>query len=137
MEAKAIWQNEGLVFEGVADTGVVLPLASGMDEGVKGFRPMELLGIGLAGCTGMDVISILKKKRQQVSSFEVKVNTESAETHPHVWTKVEIEYLVKGKDIDPKAIQRAMDLSRDRYCPAQNMINKAVEIDLKYTIIEE
>lgn len=137
MEAKATWKNNGLVFEGTANTGVVLPMASGMDEGVNGFRPMELLGIGLAGCTGMDVMSILTKKRQKVSSFEVRVNTETADNHPHVWTNVEIEYILTGTDIDPKAVERAMELSRDRYCPAQNMINKAVDISLKYTINED
>ncbi len=136
MDAKATWKKEGLVFDGTADTGVVVPLASGMDEGAEGFRPMELLGVGLAGCTGMDVISILQKKRQQVFDFEVIVHTKSADEHPHVWTWVQIEYIVTGHDIDPKAVERAMQLSADRYCPAQNMINKAVEIELTYKIIE-
>lgn len=136
MEAKATWKNQGLIFEGTANSGSVLQMASGMDLGVQGFSPMELLGIGLAGCTGMDVISILKKKRQNVTNFEVRVNTETANSHPHVWTSVEIEYLISGNEIEPAAVERAMKLSKERYCPAQNMLNKAVDITLKYTIVE-
>ena len=136
MEAKVTWKKEGLLFDATADTGGVVSLASGMDEGKEGFRPMELLAMGLAGCTGMDVISILKKKRQQVTDFEVRAHTKSADDYPHVWTWVQLEYIVTGHDIDPKAVERAMQLSADRYCPAQNMINKAVEIELTYKIIE-
>jgi len=84
----------------------------------------------------MDVISILQKKRQDVTDFEVKVHTEKAENHPRVWTSVNIEYIVTGNNIDPKAVERAMFLSYERYCPAQNMIKKAVDIDMSYKIIE-
>ena len=135
MKAKAIWKNKGLLFSGTADTGGEINLASSQDEGENGFRPMELLATGLAGCTGMDVISILKKKRQEVAHFEVQVETESSESYPHVWVKAKIKYIVSGKGIDPKAVERAMQLSKDRYCPAQNMLNKAVDIDLEYEII--
>jgi putative redox protein len=136
MKAKVIWKNKGLLFTGTADTGGELNLASNQDVGENGFRPMELLATGLAGCTGMDVISILKKKRQDVTNFEVQVETESSESHPHVWVKAKIKYIVSGMGIDPKAVERAMQLSKDRYCPAQNMLNKAVDIDLEYEIIE-
>jgi putative redox protein len=136
MKAKVIWKNKGLLFTGTADTGSELNLASNQDVGENGFRPMELLATGLAGCTGMDVISILQKKRQDVTNFEVQVETESSESHPHVWVKAKIKYIVSGRGIDPKAVERAMQLSKDRYCPAQNMLNKAVDIDLEYEIIE-
>ena len=136
MDAKVTWKNEGLLLEGTADTGAVLDLASSMDEGAPGFRPMELLAIGLAGCTSMDVLSILKKKRQDVTDFEVKVHTVPAEKYPKVWTEAKLEYIITGRNIDPKAVERAMDLSKTTYCPAQNMLNQAVEIELSYTIIE-
>jgi len=136
MDAKVTWKNEGLLLEGTADTGAVLNLASGLDEGAPGFRPMELLGIGLAGCTAMDVLSILKKKRQDVTNFEVKVHTVPAENYPRVWTEAKLEYVITGRNIDPKAVERAMDLSKTTYCPAQNMLSQAVEIELSYTIIE-
>ncbi len=138
MAASVIWKGTGLAMEATADTGFKVGLSSALDVGGghEGFRPMEMLAMGLAGCTGMDVLSILQKKRQDVRAFEVKVETKSAEQHPHVWTWVEIEYIVTGVGIDPAAVERAMDLSRDKYCPAQAMIRQAVDIQLKYTLIE-
>jgi len=135
MDATLTWKHNGLLLEGTADdTNSTVALASGLDDGQPGFRPMELMGIGLGGCTAMDVLSILNKKRQDVRDFKVVVHTQSAEQHPHVWTTVHIEYIVTGKDIDPAAVERAMQLSSERYCPAQNMIDKAVDIELSYTI---
>jgi putative redox protein len=136
MDAKVTWKNKGLLLSGTADTGAVLDLASSMDEGEAGFRPMELLAIGLAGCTAMDVLSILKKKRQDVVDFEVRVHTEPADEYPKVWVVAKLEYVITGRSINPKAVERAMDLSKTTYCPAQNMLNKAVDIELSYTIIE-
>lgn len=136
MEAKVTWKNNGLLFDGTADTGSTVRLASSMDDGEQGFRPMELMGLALAGCTGMDVLSILKKKRQDVTDFEVQVHSKSAEEHPHVWTWVQVEYIITGNNIDPSAVKRAMQLSADKYCPAQNMLKQAVEIDLAYKIID-
>jgi putative redox protein len=136
LDTKVNWKGKDLLFSGTGDSGNILDLAVSPEEGESGFEPMELLGIGLAGCTGMDVISILQKKRQDVTDFEVKVHTEKAENHPRVWTSVNIEYIVTGNNIDPKAVERAMFLSYERYCPAQNMIKKAVDIDMSYKIIE-
>ena len=136
MTAKVTWEGRGLEFDGTASGDMNVKLASGLDEGVSGFRPMELLGVGLAGCTAMDVLSILKKKRQDVVDFEVLVHTRSAQEHPHVWEWVQIEYVISGRSIDSKAVERAMQLSSEKYCPAQNMINKAVDIELIYRIVE-
>lgn len=136
MEAKVSWANRGLMFEGTADTGGRVKLASSLDEGEPGFRPMEFMGLSLAGCTAMDVLSILKKKRQDVTDFEVRVHSKAADEHPHVWTWVQVEYIVTGHDIDPKAVERAMELSANKYCPAQNMLKHAVNIELTYKIVE-
>lgn len=136
MDAKVTWKQEGLSFHATADTGGRVDLASKMDKGMEGFRPMELLAMGLAGCTAMDVISILKKKRQDVVDFEVKVHTEKAEEYPQIWTKAVIEYVVTGRGVDPAAVERAMELSRQTYCPAQNMLGRAVDIETKYRLIE-
>jgi len=135
--AKVIWHG-GLSFTGTADTGFEVALGASPKVGGAndGFRPMELLAVGLAGCTAMDVISILQKKRQDVTAFEVCVHTERAEEHPKVWTSVKLEYLVTGREVDPKAVERAIALSSERYCPAQNMLNKVVEIETEYQIIE-
>lgn len=136
MEAKVYWNHKGMQFNGSADSGGVLHLSSALDGGRSGFRPMELLGIGLAGCTAMDVISILTKKKQDVQDFEVIVHTRNSEEHPKVWNWVQIEYVVTGRNIDPRAVERAMELSSQKYCPAQSMIGKAVNIELIYRIIE-
>jgi len=136
MDAKVNWKHKGLLLSATADTGGRIDLASKLDPGEPGFRPMELLAMGLAGCTAMDVISILQKKRQDVVDFEVRVHTEKAKDYPQIWTHTEIEYVVTGRNIDPKAVERAMELSKNTYCPAQNMLGKAVDIKLKYTIIE-
>jgi len=137
MGAKVIWKS-GFSFTGSADSGFELPLgvsseAGGADDG---FRPMELLLVGLAGCTAMDVISILEKKRQQVTAFEVKTQGQRAADHPRIFTDIEIEYIVTGHNIDPAAVQRAVELSESKYCSAQAMLSKAARITNKITILE-
>ena len=138
MDAKVTWSNR-LTFEGTADSGFSIPLGTSPDVGGDddGIRPMELIALGLAGCTGMDVISILLKKRQDVTAFEVRVHAERAEEHPKVFTSVNIEYLVTGRGIDPAAVERAIELSETKYCPAQAMFGKLMPIELSYTIEDE
>ena len=136
MDAKVTWKNEGLLFNATADTGGNIKLASSLDGDAEGFRPMELMAMSLAGCTSMDVMSILQKKRQDVIAFETRVHTEKSQDYPQVWTTAVVEYVVTGRNIDPGAVERAIQLSKERYCPAQAMLGKAVEIELKYRIIE-
>jgi len=102
----------------------------------SGPTPMELLLIGLAGCTGMDVISILQKKRQSFGSLQVKVAAERAEEHPKVYTKIHLEYIVTGEGVDPKAVERAIDLSETKYCSASAMLGAVAEITTSYQIVE-
>jgi putative redox protein len=137
MEARVIWK-EGLSFDGTADSGFevslgALPAVGGKDDG---FRPMELIAIGLAGCTAMDVISILRKKKQEVTAFEVQVRAERAQEHPKVFTRLEIEYILRGNDLSREAVERAVQLSADTYCPAQAMFKQIAPMDLKITIAE-
>ena len=137
MDARVTWKGR-MTFDGSADSGFVVPL--GTDPAVggdnDGTRPMELLAIGLAGCTAMDVISILQKKRQEVTFFETRVHAERANEHPKVFTRIQIEYIFEGKNIDPAAVERAIELSETKYCPAQAMMAKAAEITHTYTIRE-
>ena len=137
MKAEVNWKGR-LSFTGTADSGFDIPLGSHPEVGGDndGFRPMELIAIGLAGCTGMDVISILKKKRQDVKEFQIKVIAERADQHPKVFTEATIEYHLAGKDISESAVTRAMELSADAYCPAQAMLGKVIPLGLKYTIYE-
>ena len=135
MEAKVIWKNK-LSFSGTATSGFSLPLGSNPLPGDEndGFRPMELFLVGLAGCTGMDVISILQKKQQDVKTFEVLVHAERAEVHPKVFTEITVEYVVSGNNINEEAVQRAVELSTNKYCPAQSMLGRVVPIKQKITI---
>jgi len=134
MYASVKWHN-GLVFTGSAKSGFKVPLSSGEEN--SGFRPLELLAVGLAGCTSMDVISILEKKRQEVTDFQVNVDVlERAQEHPKIWTRAKIEYIVTGRNIDPAAVERAIELSTTKYCSASAMLEKAVQIEHAYRIIE-
>ncbi len=138
MQATVNWDH-GLTFTGTADTGFEVPLgaAAGVGGDDDGFRPLELMLVSLAGCTAMDVVSILSKKRQEITGFRVSVDAERAEDHPKVFTAITVHYHVTGRNIDPQAVERAIELSETRYCPAQAMLDKAVAIAHKYTITEE
>lgn len=138
MDAKVVW-NGRMTFDATADSGFHVRLgtepAVGGDN--DGFRPMEMIAIGLAGCTAMDVISILSKKRQEVTAFEVVVHAGRAAEHPKVFTEAIIEYQVSGHNLDEQALLRAMELSAVRYCPAQAMLGKVMSIALHYQIYED
>ncbi|MEI8133343.1 MAG: OsmC family protein [Leptolinea sp.] len=135
LEAKVVWKGR-MSFSGSADSGFSVPLGSepGVGGDNDGFRPMELIAIGLAGCTAMDVISILSKKKQKIREFEVLVHAERGIEHPKVFTKIEVEYVVAGEEIDLSSIERAIELSETKYCPAQAMLSKAVAMSHKITI---
>lgn len=138
MKAKAEWLGR-LSFTGTGGTGFEAPLGARPEVGGDndGFRPLELMALSLAGCTAMDVISILQKKRQEVTAFEVRVDADRAEEHPRVFTSAVIEYHVTGHNVDEKAVLRAIELSAERYCPAQAMLGGVFPMELMYFIYEE
>jgi putative redox protein len=137
MDAKVIWSN-GMTFTGTADTGFKVPLGADPSVGGSndGFRPLELMAVSLAGCTAMDVISILRKKQQQVAEFEVRVHANQRSDHPHVFTGAVITYLVSGKELDEAALVRAIELSATRYCPAQAMLSSVFPVKMEYEVFE-
>lgn len=137
MDATVTW-NQSLSFTGSADSGFEVPLGSDTETGGEddGFRPLELMAVSLAGCTAMDVISILRKKQQDVTAFEVKVHAERAQEHPKVFVHITISYLVTGHNLDDQAVRRAIELSTTKYCPAQAMLGKVVPMELNYFIFE-
>jgi putative redox protein len=137
MKAAVTWDH-GLTFEGTADTGFTVNMGGSTTVGGDddGFRPMELILTGLIGCTAMDVISILKKKRQNVTNFRVTADAEQARGYPHVFTNIHIHYIVEGRNVDAKAVERAIELSETIYCPAQAMLSQAVNMELTYEIVE-
>ena len=137
MDAKVNWQGN-LTFEGTANSGFKVPLGSEPEVGGNndGFKPMELILTGLAGCTAMDVISILRKKKQDVTDFEVLAHADRESNHPRVFTHIVLEYIITGHHVDPVAVDRSIELSETKYCPAQAMLKKAVTIEHKVTLLE-
>ncbi|MDA8101088.1 MAG: OsmC family protein [Nitrospiraceae bacterium] len=130
---------QDMQFEGSATSGHQLIMdaddASGGQN--KGFRPMELLLVGFGGCTGMDVISILRKKRQNVSSLEMNIQGEKTDDYPKIYKQVRIEYVVRGRDIQKEAVERAIELSLHKYCSVGATLAKAGTIEHRYRIVEE
>jgi putative redox protein len=137
MEAKVTWKGR-MSFDGAASQAFIVPLgtsaASGGDD--DGFSPMELLMVGLAGCTAMDVISILGKKHQEVTNFEVRVQAERADEHPRVFTHIILEFIVTGHHLERAAVERSVELSATKYCPASAMLGQVVPIENKITVLE-
>ena len=138
MKATVQWK-ENMVFVGVPDSGFSLRLDSDLYFGGtnSGLRPMEMVALGLAGCTAMDVLSILQKKRQKITGFEVKVNAPRSVEHPRVFTSAVILYLVIGNNVGEEAVLRAIELSLTKYCPVQKMLDGAVPMELHYEIYED
>ena len=139
MEAKVSWHGK-MSFTGVANSGFALDL--GTDPAVggdnNGARPMEMIAIGWAGCTAMDVISILTKKRQQITAFEVQTHLTRAEEHPKVFTGAVFDYLVTGKNVDTcHCAPRHRTIVGTRYCPANAMLGKLVPAEFRYSIYED
>src|ERR1700674_4629154 len=120
----------GMRFDAQSTSGYHVTLDSNVESGGQGegFSPMEMLLVGLAGCTGMDVISILRKKRQGVTAYEVHVEGIRADEHPKGFFEISVEHLVTGHNIHPAAVKRAIDLSETRYCGAQAMLGKVARI---------
>ncbi len=131
--------DQGLTFHGTANTGFTVQMDASAKVGGdnSGFRPMELLLVGLGGCTAMDIISILRKKRQEVTGFEVKLDAKQAREHPHVFTHITVRYMFRGHNIRLEAVARAIELSETKYCSAQAMLDKVVEIENTFEIVEE
>ena len=137
-KAKVVWKGK-MAFEGSSISGFTLPLDTSVDSGGEdnGFRPMELLLVGLAGCTAMDVISILQKKRQDVTNLEVRVvEAERAADHPRIYTHIVLEYVVTGRNIERAAVERSVELSSTKYCSVEAMLSKAAKIENRITILE-
>ncbi|MHB0924558.1 MAG: OsmC family protein [Bellilinea sp.] len=137
MKAKVVWK-ENLKFTGSADSGYEVDLDTKKESGGddSALKPTELLAIATAGCTAMDVISILKKKRQEVTGFEVRVDVERAVDHPRKFTGMTIEYVVTGRNIEWSAVQRAVELSEEKYCSVINTLRGNVAMGHKITINE-
>ncbi len=128
----AVWQG-GLQFEARANSNIPVRIDGDSKNGVG---PMEMILMGLAGCTGGDVIEILRKKRQTVSQFEVRVTGHRAEEHPRKYTDIEVVYTITGQNVDPAAVERAIELSENKYCSVSATLKGVATITSRYEIRE-
>ena len=137
IEAKVTLTSD-MQFSGTASSGHTLIMDADDASGGHnaGFRPMELLLVGFGGCSGMDVISILRKKRQSVAGLEINVKGEKTDSAPKTYKTVHIEYVVRGKGVEAAAVERAIALSLEKYCSVGATLSKAGTITHSYRIIE-
>lgn len=129
----------GMDFTARAPSGHELILDTGPDAGghERGIHPKEMLLVALAGCTAMDVITILRKKRQAVRDYRVRVVATEAPEHPKVYTQIVVEHIVSGAGIDPAAVARAVELSAMRYCSVSAMLSRACAIRHEFRVVPE
>lgn len=139
MKTARIKWVDNLKFEGFAPSGHNIlmdgpPESGGNDQAI---RPGELTLVALGGCTGIDVISILKKMRQEIDSFEVIVDADSRNEHPKTWSKLHLKYIFKGRNLDESKIRTAIELSQDKYCSVSAMLKKSAELTWECQIISD
>lgn len=120
-----------------AGHGVVMDATPEYAGEGTGVRPIEMVLYGLAGCTAIDVVSILEKKRQAITGLEVRVNgTQRAEEHPRYYERVEVNFVVTGYGVSPEAVRRAIELSEEKYCSVKGMFGPQVEMTTTFEIRE-
>ena len=139
MEEARVTLLEAMQFKGVVPIGPELVMDAAEEAGGqgKGPRPLEMLLLALGGCTGMDVISILRKKRMDVTGYDIDVRAERAQEHPRVYTSIYVEHTIRGRGITHEAVERAIELSDTKYCSVGAMLRKAVPVTVTYRIVEE
>ncbi len=138
MKARVQWVD-GMAFMGETGSGHAVVMDGAPDIGGRniGARPTEMVLLGLGGCTAIDVVMILQKQRQPVRDCIVEIDAERSESIPKVFTKIRVHFIVKGTGLDPKAVERAVNLSADKYCSVSHMLNKTAEITHDFEIVEE
>ncbi len=138
MKARIKWVD-GVTMLAESGSGHALVMDGPPEHGGRnlGVRPMEMLLIGLGGCTEFDVLHILRRGRHRVSLCEVELNAERAETDPKVFTRIHVHFRVAGKGLTEKAVERAVQLSAEKYCSASIMLGAVAEITHDFEIVEQ
>ena len=129
---------DGMLMVGKSHSGHSITMDGPPEIGGEnlGVRPMEMLLLGVAGCTMIDVVTTLKKMRQDLTNCETKLSAERADEHPKVFTDIHIQFIVKGQDLDPKKVEKAIILSAEKYCSASIMLGKTASITHDFEIVE-
>ena len=136
MKCRIKWLDH-MSFVGESGSGHSVVMDGAPDAGGRnlGVRPMEMLLLGLGGCTSFDVVSILQKSRQQLVDCEVEIEAERADTIPKVFTRIHLHFIVTGRDLDPARVAKAVDLSADKYCSASRMLEKTAAITHDFEVV--
>ena len=131
--------QEGSTFEGVAGSGhrVTMDVAPEVGGRNLGLRPMEMVLLGLGGCTAIDVLHMLRKGRQPITDMRVELDAERADDVPKVFTKIHLHFVLTGAELDPHKIERAINLSASKYCSASMMLNKTAEMTHDFEIVKQ
>ena len=130
-EISAEWLG-GYAFRGSNEAGGSIQIGTLEDK--PGVSPMELLLLGVAGCTGVDVVSILTKKRKDLKKIKVNVRARRADQHPKVWNEIEVIYHLWGDDLDEKSVEQAIHLSEEKYCSASAMLSASAKMSSSFVI---
>ena len=137
MKASVHWKGK-MSFEGRAQSGHSVIMDGSPDIGGenRGPRPMEMLLLGLGGCSSIDVMLILNKGRQDVTDCVVHIDAERAPSEPKVFTKIHMHFVVSGRQVDPKRVEKAIQLSAEKYCSASIMLGKTAQMSHDFEIVE-
>lgn len=138
MKARIKWVQD-VMFVGEAGSGHAVVMDGAPEAGGRnmGFRPMEMLLLGLGGCSAFDVLTILKRGREQVSDCTVEIEAERATTDPKVFTRIALTYRIVGRKLDPHKVDRAIKLSAEKYCSASAILGKTAELSHRAELVEE
>lgn len=138
MKARVAWVEDSVMM-GESGSGHAVVMDGPPEHGGRnlGIRPMEMLLLGMGGCTEFDVLSILKKSRQQVSRCVVELEAQRAEQDPKIFTRIHAHFIITGKGLSEKQVARAISLSAEKYCSASLMLGKSAEITHDYEIRNE
>ena len=137
MKCRIKWLDH-MSFVGESGSGHSVVMDSAPESGGRnlGVRPMEMLLLGLGGCTSFDVVSILHKSRQKISDCEVEIEAERADSVPKVFTSIHLHFIVSGRELDVKRVGKAISLSAEKYCSASKMLEKAAAITHDFEIVD-
>ncbi len=129
---------EGVSFAGQSESGHTVVMDGPPDSGGKnlGVRPMEMLLLGMGGCTAFDVVHILRKSRQPVTDCVAEIDATRADTDPKIFTRIHVHFIISGKGLDPKRVDQAIKLSAEKYCSASIMLGRVAEVTHDFEITE-
>ena len=137
MKARVKWV-EDVCFMGETESGHAVVMDASPEVGGRnlGMRPMEMLLVGMGGCSSIDVVTILKKSRQPITDCVAEITAERADEIPKVFTKIHVHFVVTGKGLNPVQVERAVNLSAEKYCSASIMLGKAAQMSHDFEIVE-